>query len=124
VVGAPPYFAKHPKPKHPRDLVDHECLNWHSTLDAPPYRWEFTENGAGFSVAVPRRVLTTDAVLIARLTLAGVGLAMLFENQVRDEIARGDLRGGASGPRRAAHAPVVNGGLSRQQQRQVDAGRS
>lgn len=91
VVGTPSYFARHRKPKHPRDLVDHECLNWHATPDAPPYRWEFTENGREFSVAVPTRVLTTDPVLLVRLALTGVGLTMLFESQVRDELARGAL---------------------------------
>ena len=33
VVGAPSYFGRHPKPKHPRDLVEHECINWHATPD-------------------------------------------------------------------------------------------
>ena len=91
VVGTPSYFTRHRKPKHPRDLVDHQCLNWHATPDAPPYRWEFTENGRDFSVAVPTRVLTTDPVLLVRLALTGLGLAMLFESQVREELARGDL---------------------------------
>src|ERR687883_853245 len=66
VVGAPAYFARHPRPKHPRDLVEHECLNWHPTPEAPPYRWEFTEPGPDGSphgrrelaVAAPGRVLT------------------------------------------------------------------
>ena len=31
VVGAPSYFARRGVPKHPRELVDHECLNWHPT---------------------------------------------------------------------------------------------
>ncbi len=58
VVGAPAYFAKHPKPTHPRDLVEHQCINWHPTAEAPPYRWEFTENGRDFAVDVRARVLT------------------------------------------------------------------
>jgi DNA-binding transcriptional LysR family regulator len=91
VVGAPSYFAQHRKPKHPRDLVEHECINWHSTPDAPPYRWEFTENGRDFSVAVPTRVLTTDPALLVRLARTGVGLAMVYEGQVRGEMARGEL---------------------------------
>jgi DNA-binding transcriptional LysR family regulator len=91
VVGTPSYFTRHRKPKHPRELVDHQCLNWHATPDAPPYRWEFTENGRDFSVAVPTRVLTTDPLLLVRLALTGLGLAMLFESQVREELARGDL---------------------------------
>lgn len=91
VVGAPLYFARRPKPKHPRDLVQHDCINWHSRPDARPYRWEFTENGRDFSVAVPMRVLTTDPALLVRLACAGVGLAMVYEDQVRAELARGDL---------------------------------
>jgi DNA-binding transcriptional LysR family regulator len=91
VVGAPAYFARRPKPRHPRDLAEHEILNWHPTPDAPPYRWEFTENGRDFAVALRGRLLTTEAVVLARLARAGVGLAMLFEDQSRDDVARGDL---------------------------------
>jgi DNA-binding transcriptional LysR family regulator len=91
VVGAPSYFARHPKPKHPRDLVEHECINWHETPSAPPYRWEFTEKGRDFSVAIPMRVLTTDPALLVRLARAGVGLTMVYEGQVRDDLAGGEL---------------------------------
>jgi DNA-binding transcriptional LysR family regulator len=55
VVGAPAYFARRGTPKHPRELVDHECLNWHPTATTPPYRWEFSENGRTFAVAVRAR---------------------------------------------------------------------
>jgi DNA-binding transcriptional LysR family regulator len=91
VVGAPSYFARHPIPQHPRDLVEHECLNLHATDDAPPYRWEFTENGRAFSVAVPARVLATDASLNRRLAIAGLGITLSFESHVRDAIQRGQL---------------------------------
>jgi DNA-binding transcriptional LysR family regulator len=91
VVGSPAYFERHPKPKHPRELVEHECINWHSSPSAPPYRWEFSENGRDFSVAVPTRVLTTDPALIVRLARVGVGLAMVYDAQVRDEVKRREL---------------------------------
>jgi DNA-binding transcriptional LysR family regulator len=91
VVGSPAYFAAHGKPRHPRELVEHDCVNWHATPDAPPYRWEFTEKNRELTVAVQSRVLTTDPLLIGRLARAGVGLAMLYEHQARDDIARGDL---------------------------------
>src|ERR687884_613577 len=71
VVGAPAYFARHPRPKHPRDLVEHECINWHPTPEAPPYRWEFTEKERDFSVDVRARVLTNDPALNVRLAVAG-----------------------------------------------------
>lgn len=99
VVGAPSYFARHPKPAHPRELVQHECVNWHPAPGTPSYRWEFTEPRAGggaqggreFSVAVPERVLTSDTALLARLARAGIGLAMLYESQVQEAVARGEL---------------------------------
>ena len=91
VVGAPSYFARRPKPKHPRDLVDHECLNWHPTADALPYRWEFTEGGRELAIAAPGRVLSTDSAVNIGLARGGLGLTIVYEDQVRDEIARGEL---------------------------------
>ena len=91
VVGAPSYFARRGVPKHPRDLVEHDCLNWHPTPDTPAYRWEFTENGRDFAVAVRARVLSTHSALNRRLAIAGLGVTMAFEAHVRDALARGEL---------------------------------
>ena len=91
IVAAPAYFARHPKPAHPRDLAAHECIAWHPTPAAPLYRWEFTENGRAFSVAVPARVLTTDPAINIRLALAGSGVTMAREDRVRDAIMDGQL---------------------------------
>jgi DNA-binding transcriptional LysR family regulator len=99
VVGSPAYFARHPVPTHPRDLVGHECLNWHPTPDAPAYRWEFTEppsrrrsnSRRELVVAPPGRVLSTDADVNIRLARDGFGLTIVYEDQVRDEVARGEL---------------------------------
>jgi DNA-binding transcriptional LysR family regulator len=91
VVGSPAYFARHPKPAHPRDLAAHGCINWHATAEAPPYRWEFTEEGRDFAVAVPTRVLTNDPALNLRLAHAGAGLTLASEDRAREEIASGAL---------------------------------
>ena len=91
VVGAPAYFDRHPAPEHPRDLARHECIGWHPTPEAPPYRWEFTDGEREFSVAVAARVITTDPSINVRLALEGVGLTMAREDRVRDDIERGAL---------------------------------
>jgi DNA-binding transcriptional LysR family regulator len=99
VVGSPAYFARRGTPRHPRDLVDHECLNWHPVPEAPPYRWEFTERaprggpagGRELAVAGPGRVLSTDPAVNIRLARDGFGLTIVYEDQVRDEVARGEL---------------------------------
>jgi DNA-binding transcriptional LysR family regulator len=91
VVGAPAYFARRSRPKHPRDLAEHDCINWHASARAAPYRWEFTENGRDFSIAIRARVLTTDPALNIRLARAGAGLSLASEDRVRDDIERGEL---------------------------------
>jgi DNA-binding transcriptional LysR family regulator len=91
VVGAPAYFARRSRPKHPRDLAEHDCINWHASARAAPYRWEFSENGRDFSIAIRARVLTTDPALNIRLARAGAGLSLASEDRVRDDIARGEL---------------------------------
>jgi DNA-binding transcriptional LysR family regulator len=91
VVGAPSYFAEHRKPKHPRDLVEHQCINWHPTENSPPYRWEFTEDGRDFSVDVRARVLTNNPSLNVRLAIAGAGLTLADQSRSLEPISRGEL---------------------------------
>jgi DNA-binding transcriptional LysR family regulator len=95
VVAAPSYFERHEVPRHPRELLEHECLAWHQASGAPLYRWEFTEparrNRRHFSVAIPPRVLTTDPVMNIRLALAGAGVTMVREDRVLEHISNGDL---------------------------------
>lgn len=91
VVGSPSYFARNPPPTHPGDLTEHVCINWHATPDAPPYRWEFTENGRDFSVAVQTRVLCNDGGVNLRLARAGLGLTIAYADDVAAAVSRGEL---------------------------------
>ena len=91
VVASPSYFARRGVPQHPRDLTRHECINWHPTAEAAPYRWEFTENGRDFSVTVSARVLSTDAALNRRLVTRGIGITMAYKAHVQDALERGGL---------------------------------
>src|SRR5207249_4415091 len=107
VVGAPSYFARHPIPEHPRELVEHECLNWHPIDNAPPYRWEFTENGRAFSVAVPARVLSTDATLNRRLAIAGLGVTLSWPS-ISPSRRRASRHAGFDTPSRGTSSQVLS----------------
>jgi DNA-binding transcriptional LysR family regulator len=91
VAGSPDYLERRGVPSHPRDLTDHDCINWKPTADAPPYRWEFTENGRDFAVNVDARIVTTDPHLNIRLALAGIGLIVEFDTVLREYIEAGTL---------------------------------
>lgn len=87
VVAAPSYFAKRPKPKHPRDLRHHACINYRRRASGEVYRWEFTEQGKDFELAVEGRLLINDSDAMLRAALEGLGVAYLIEFCVERELA-------------------------------------
>jgi len=90
LVGAPAYFAKHGRPKHPLHLAEHTCISYayFQTSDT----WHFTST-SGETTAVqptgPLRVNNGDAMLPA--LIAGTGLGVLPEFIVRTALAAGQL---------------------------------
>jgi DNA-binding transcriptional LysR family regulator len=91
VVGAPSYFERRGVPKHPRELAEHDCLNWRASPAAAPYKWEFTDAGREFTVSVPARVLSTSSLINRRFAVEGLGVTMAFDGHVREELERGEL---------------------------------
>lgn len=88
VVGSPAYFAAHRRPKCPRDLHAHACINYRRITSREISRWEFTEDGKDFDLAVSGRVVCNDPDLMVKLALDGVGLAYVFASTVREHLAK------------------------------------
>ena len=59
IVGSPDYFHSHGKPKSPRDLLRHRCINFRHG-DAGVYRWEFEKGKKSLSVAVSGPLIVDD----------------------------------------------------------------
>ena len=91
VVGSPGYLIRHGAPAHPRELPGHACIGWRPRPDTAPYRWEFTDAGRDFEVAVDPRVTANDMAIMIRLALAGVGLTFGLQDSFRPYLERGDL---------------------------------
>lgn len=92
IVGAPSYFKKHPPPRRPQDLADHDCINYRFATAGSLYVWEFEKGGRPMKVRVNGRLIFNDAEMIIEAVLAGHGLANVFEEQVKSHIAAGRLR--------------------------------
>ena len=91
VVGAPPYFAKRPRPKRPQDLTEHACINLRLPTYGNVYAWEFEKNGREMKVHVEGQLTFNNLALRIEAAIAGCGLAYLPEDQVRAHIAQGRL---------------------------------
>jgi len=90
VVGSRDYFAAHPKPKSPHDLLRHRCINLRGG-SARPYRWEFEKNGEAVVVDVSGPLIVDDADLMIRAAMDGQGQTFSFEEYVAPQIATGTL---------------------------------
>src|SRR4030095_5831286 len=45
VVGSPDYFKRHPAPRHPADLVHHNCVRFRFSGSGAIYKCEFDVDG-------------------------------------------------------------------------------
>ncbi len=86
VVGSPAYFKRHGKPKHPRELHQHQCISYRQRSSGAVYRWEFTEQSNDFSIAATGRLLLDDGELMIDAALRGLGLAYVMESSVQREL--------------------------------------
>ncbi len=91
VVGAPSYFARRPKPKDPRDLTAHDCINIRLPTYGSIYAWEFEKRGRALKVRVEGQLVFNNIALRVNAALAGLGLAYLSEDQVQEHVAEGRL---------------------------------
>jgi DNA-binding transcriptional LysR family regulator len=91
IVGSPGYFKSFPKPKAPRDLLSHRCINFRHGHGGDVYRWEFEKGKKSLSVAVNGPLIVDDVEIVIRAALDGIGLAFVGEDKVAQHFASGAL---------------------------------
>jgi DNA-binding transcriptional LysR family regulator len=90
-VAAPSYFAAHPIPGHPEELVDHTCINQRQIRSGGLYVWEFEKGGRELRVRVDGQLIFNTSYAQIDAAIAGYGIAYLPENLVECELASGTL---------------------------------
>jgi DNA-binding transcriptional LysR family regulator len=90
LVGAPAYFKKHGKPRHPRELVEHKALRYSYTRTGTSWRFHHKEHGE-LTQAMPVQMHANNAEALTPALLAGLGLALQPEFLVWDELQTGVL---------------------------------
>ncbi|HXY30463.1 MAG TPA: LysR family transcriptional regulator [Gemmatimonadaceae bacterium] len=89
IVASPKYFKSHAKPVQPRDLLEHQCLNFRHGDDV--YRWEFEKGKREVTVAVNGPLVVDSVDMLMRAAIDGVGIAFIDEARVARQLASGEL---------------------------------
>jgi DNA-binding transcriptional LysR family regulator len=91
VVGSPSYFAKHEAPVRPQDLTNHDCINVRLPTLGGLLPWDFKKGAHELNVRVDGQFIFNGFPQVLNATLAGLGLAFILEEVVKEHIARGEL---------------------------------
>ena len=70
-VGSPAYFRRHPEPKRPQDLIEHNCINLRLPRHSGVYAWEFEKSGRELRVRVEGQFTFNATSQMLNAALAG-----------------------------------------------------
>ena len=89
--AAPSYLKRTGTPKHPRDLADHECIQYREPLTHRHYAWVLQGPKGKIEVATRGRLTVTDAGALLAACVAGHGIAQPLELHARPHLDAGRL---------------------------------
>jgi DNA-binding transcriptional LysR family regulator len=89
VVASPGYLARHPRPRAPADLQDHNCFR-QRLGGGVVHRWSFEKRGKSVEVAVTGSLIG-ESDLTIRAALDGIGIARVPATFVESHIEGGRL---------------------------------
>lgn len=90
-VATPDYFRRHPAPRVPHDLLQHNCINMRQASAGGLYVWEFDGEEGPLNVRVDGQLTFNTSAHIAEAALAGQGIAFLPEQEFADGLEKGKL---------------------------------
>ena len=115
LAAAPGYLDRSPPPRHPSELIRHDCL----VFLPMGLTWSFESEGGAVAAEVRARFAANDSRVLLSAALTGLGIAAMPQFLAREALGRGQLVQvlpdypltpiwfKAMVPRNKAHHPVV-----------------
>ena len=88
VCASPDYWARHGRPSHPKDLVDHNCLLLGVGGDMQSH-WTFKDGAKSFRVRVSGDRMINDGQIVRQWSVMGAGVVMKSSFDVLKDIKAG-----------------------------------
>jgi len=91
-AATPEYLERSGVPQHPRDLLQHRCINLRMQSAGGLYAWEFEQGDCRFNVRVHGQLIFNCAPPIIDAVLAGFGIGFLGEMDFAGYLQDGRLQ--------------------------------
>lgn len=83
-AASPKYFKKMGIPKHPKDLLAHNCIRVRFGDGNLYDRWEFNHRGKEFQIHVDGTYIFNDPLLAIETAINGGGMIYMIEDVIRE----------------------------------------
>jgi DNA-binding transcriptional LysR family regulator len=91
MIASPAYLAKHGTPEHPRDLQNHDCIQFRHVTTGQVERWEFAKDGESLEMVPNGRLIINDSEALVQTALDGLGIAYMINGYIERFVESGEL---------------------------------
>jgi DNA-binding transcriptional LysR family regulator len=78
-VASPSYIKAKGRPRHPKDLEQHDCIDFYDAANARPYDWEMRRKKEVLPLRIKARLLVSDSGTLIGACEAGAGIGQILE---------------------------------------------
>ncbi|QSQ19451.1 LysR family transcriptional regulator [Pyxidicoccus parkwayensis] len=89
--ASPEYLARHGAPQRPRDIEQHQCVQFRDPATGSPFGWEFVRGKQVVPVNTSGQLMVNGSGPLLAACLAGQGIAQLLELYTREYLDDGRL---------------------------------
>ncbi|AYG57960.1 LysR family transcriptional regulator [Rhizobium jaguaris] len=82
IIAAPSYLGRYGMPKHPHNLLNHNCIGFRHSSSGQVERWEFEKDGEKIELAVNGRLILNDSAALTQAALDGIGIAYMINGYI------------------------------------------
>ncbi|RKT60576.1 DNA-binding transcriptional LysR family regulator [Azonexus fungiphilus] len=86
-VASPDYLARHGRPRHPAELIHHECLGY--AVSGSMQQWQFTVDGQLQAFPVRSRIQANNGDVLVEAAAQGMGITLQPDFIVEEALAAG-----------------------------------
>jgi DNA-binding transcriptional LysR family regulator len=91
VIASPNYIARRGTPKHPRDLLGHDCIGFRHASSGQVERWEFEKDGQRIDITLVPRLILNDSAALTQAALDGIGISYMINGYIERFLDDGRL---------------------------------
>ena len=78
-VASPSYIKAKGRPRHPKEIEQHDCIDFYDAANARPYDWEMRRKKEVLPLRIKARLVVSDSGTLIGACEAGAGIVQILE---------------------------------------------